>query len=84
MMFIQWLIVIFALFALSRTFLRFYDKKLDIKGMLFWALLWIAVIVVAIIPQTTNIFARMTGVGRGVDFVTYVSIIVLFYLVFRL
>ena len=83
-MFIQWLIILFAIFALSRTLLRFYDKKLNIIGVLFWSILWVSVIVVAILPQTTTIFAKMTGVGKGIDFLTYVSIIVLFYLVFRL
>lgn len=35
-------------------------------------------------PQTTDVIASKLGVGRGVDVVIYVSLMVLFYVVFRL
>ena len=80
---IQILAIIFAVFALSRAFLRFKDKKVSTKEFLFWSVIWIAVIVVALLPRITGIISSLLGVGRGVDIIIYISIIALFYLIFR-
>lgn len=45
---------------------------------------WIIVGGVTLSPQTTDTIAKLVGVGRGVDFIIYISIISLFYLVFRM
>lgn len=81
---IQIVIIIFALFALSRAFLRFKDNKLTQNEFLFWVFLWVVVIIVSIIPGITSILSRQFGIGRGIDLVLYVSIIAIFYLIFRL
>jgi hypothetical protein len=81
---IQIIIVIFALFALSRAFLRFKDNKLTKTEFLFWTLIWLAVIVFAFTPRLTSWVSSLLGIGRGVDLIIYLSIIVLFYLIFRL
>ncbi len=84
MQIIQIIIILFGLFAFSRTFLRFKESKINRFSFLFWSVVWISVIIVAIIPATTRIFTKISGVGRGVDFLVYTSIIILFYLVFKL
>ena len=81
---IQFLIVIFALFALSRAVLRFKDNKLTINELVFWILVWIGVIIVSFLPSITGLLSSFLGIGRGIDVMVYVSIIVLFYLIFRL
>ncbi|MBW2990861.1 DUF2304 family protein [Candidatus Woesearchaeota archaeon] len=81
---IQILLIIFALFALSRAFLRFKDNKLTRNEFMFWILLWATVIIVSFIPKTIRVFSEYLGIGRGVDLVIYVSIVLLFYLSFRL
>ena len=83
MLAIQILIVAFVIFALSRTVVRFREGTLTSGWLILWSAVWVAVAVAAILPQTTSWFARLLGVGRGVDAVIYLSIIVLFYLVFR-
>jgi hypothetical protein len=40
-------------------------------------------ILVVVFPNVTTRIANRFGVGRGVDAVLYVSLIILFYLVFR-
>lgn len=45
---------------------------------------WIAVGGVALSPQTTDVVAKLVGVGRGADFIIYLSMIALFYLMFKL
>ena len=81
---LQVIVVLFALFAISRAFLRFKDRKISIWSFGAWSVLWIAAIVVILLPGTSFFFANLLGIKRGADFVVYVSIIALFYLVFRL
>ena len=81
---IQIVVIIFVIFALSRAFLRFKDKKISNMEFIFWLLLWIAVLTVVFKPEITNIFANYLGIERGIDVVIYLSILVLFYLMFRL
>ncbi len=81
---IQVLIVLFAIFAISRTIRQFRGGALTLMWLMVWVLLWLAVGAVTLMPQTTDVIATKLGVGRGVDVVMYVSLIALFYLVFRL
>ncbi|MBU0981388.1 DUF2304 family protein [Patescibacteria group bacterium] len=73
----------FVLFAWSRVFLRYRDDTLSLWGLLFWSLIWIAVLVVLFLPHMTDLIAERLGIGRGVDVFIYSSIVVLFYLVYR-
>jgi len=81
---IQFFIIAFALFAISRAIIQFRQGRLPIGWFAFWLLFWILVGITVTLPQVTDIAARLVGVGRGVDFVIYLSLIGLFYLVFRL
>lgn len=81
---IQILIVIFVLFALVRTAKQFRAGRLRKRELAFWVLFWIVLGVAAVLPETTQMAARLVGVGRGVDLAIYVALIALFYLVFRL
>lgn len=84
MQIIQLLIVLFALFALSRTILRFKDKRIKFSELSFWTALWSLVIVLSIVPEIIDPFVYYMGISRPMDFASYLSIILLFYLVFRL
>ncbi len=81
---IQGLIVAFALFAITRTITQFKKGGLTIAWLLFWVVFWIAASVVTLLPQTSDVLARLVGVGRGADLIIYLSIIGLFFLVFRM
>jgi small membrane protein len=81
---IQVLIVLFALFAWSRAFLRMRGKDISVGEFSFWSLIWITVILVGIFPKIITIISGIVGIGRGVDLAVYVSIILLFYLIFRI
>lgn len=74
----------FALFAISRTITRFKKKELSFGWFLFWVIFWLAVITAVLLPWTTTLLAEWVGIGRGVDLVIYFSIIILFYLIFRI
>ena len=81
---IQVIAIIVALFAVSRAFLRLKEHKISIPAFIFWAIVWIAVVVVAFIPNVTSYVSDFFGIGRGIDFVVYLSILLLFYLIFRI
>jgi len=81
--FITILMIAFALFAFSRAVLRIRHGDITKTEFAFWSLLWSLVIVVALIPSFASRIAEIFGIGRGVDAMIYVSILVLFYLVFR-
>ncbi len=81
---IQIILVFFLLFALSRVILRFRGGVVSLTGLLFWSGLFIVAIIAVLIPDITSRVAKAAGIGRGADAVIYASIVLLFYLVFRL
>src|SRR3546814_2428867 len=81
---IQIVLLIFVIFALTRVFLRLREKVIPAKTALFWSLIWIAALVGIILPKTTTKIASVFGVGRGVDVIVYISLALLFYLVFNI
>jgi small membrane protein len=81
---IQFLALLFSLFALSRVILRAKDKKITSGELVFWLGIWIILIVVIIFPEISSFFATFLGIGRGTDAILYASIGILFYIVFRL
>ena len=81
---IQGFAIIFAVFALSRVILRFKERAVSFRELIFWSVLWLAMILIAFLPGISGFIANIFGIGRGVDVLVYVSIIVLFYVLFRL
>ena len=81
---IQILLCAFALFAMSRVVIRFRKGGLPLVHLVTWFLFWAAVIVAVLRPATTSAVASWVRVGRGTDLVMYLSVVALFYLLFRL
>lgn len=81
---IQIVLIAFILFALTRVILRTKEKILSLKTAIFWTIIWLIALIGVTLPATTTKIAAYFGVGRGVDIIVYVSISVLFYLVFRI
>jgi len=81
---VQILLSAFLLFALSRVFLRFKEGGISLGQFLFWCGLWLLAFFTIFNPGATLYWAKLLGIGRGADVVLYASVIVLFYLVFRL
>jgi len=81
---IHLIIVVFVLFAMSRTYLRLKDGELGIVSFAFWMVNWFLVGVIGFWPGVTQRIADIVGIERGIDTVVYSSIVVLFYLMYRL
>ena len=81
---IQILLFLFILFALSRSVLRFREGKIRRLEFVFWVLLWVTSGIAILAPETVGYFSLFFGIGRPVDLIMYVAIVVVFYLNFRL
>lgn len=80
---IRILLSLFLLFAVSRAVLRRQEGALSLGNFLFWSGVWLLAAVGILRPDFTSYIAQGIGIGRGADVVTYASILILFYLLFR-
>lgn len=80
----QTILILFFLVALVKVWGRFKSKDLTWRGALVWSMFWILAGVVVLWPNSTAFFAKMFGLGRGVDLVIYLALAGLFFMVFRL
>ncbi len=83
-MLIQFAFVLVLFAALFVTWRRAKQNVISRIEAFGWSVVWIAAIAVVLLPQTTTVVANFFGVGRGVDFIIYASVITLFFLVFKL
>lgn len=83
-MIIQILLSFFLLFVLSRVVLQVRGSKISLGAFLFWSGLFIFALAGVLDPNLTSYVANFLGIGRGSDVVIYISIALLFYLLFRL
>ncbi len=81
---IQILLGIFVLLVLARVVWRYIRHDIRGRELVWWGLFWLAVLAAVAAPQTTDVMAQWVGVARGADLLVYVSVLVLFYIVFRL
>ncbi len=82
-MLFQGILTTFAVIAIARTLRQYQAQKVSVYWFTVWALFWIGVCAVAISPQTTDIVADWVGVERGADLIVYISIIILYYAMYR-
>ena len=81
---IQIIFIIFVLFAWSRAFLRFRERQMNAKEIVFWTILWASITLAIFIPGKTTVLARLLGMDRGFDAMILIGMITLFYAVYRL
>jgi len=81
---IQIVLDLLVLLALTVTVLKYKQRRIKPLEALLWTYIWLTAVVLITLPDTAAVLARALGIGRGVDVVMYVSIMLGFYLVFRL
>lgn len=80
----QVIFVVFLLFAVSRVYLQLKSGRLKPKNFLFWLTVFLGAVIGIVFPALTVDLARFLGINRGTDLIVYASIILLFYLIFRI
>ncbi|MEA2065262.1 MAG: DUF2304 domain-containing protein [Patescibacteria group bacterium] len=83
-MLIQFIIILFSLFAISRLQSKLKTKEIILKEFYLWLLFWVIIIITTLWFRKTDIIAKFFGVEKGADLAIYISIIFLFYLLFKL
>lgn len=83
-MIVQFLVTIFVAFAASRVYLRFRARDMSMSEFLFWLIIWSGIEAVVWIPKALDRLASYIGIERGIDVMVYGSVILLYYLVYRL
>lgn len=81
---IQIIFLLFLVFAASRALLRLKEGNITPASFLFWSGIWVLATFSVVKPEFTTFFAKVIGIGRGTDAVIYASIILIFYLIFRI
>ena len=83
-MFIKIILLIIIAVIVLRLALRFKSREVDLLAFISWLAIWLLAAIIVIFPELTSFVALRVGVGRGADLVVYLSIIFIFYLLFRL
>jgi len=81
---IKIIFTLFALFAWSRAFLSFRQKRFNTKELIFWTFVWAMAVIIVFIPGKSDVLAHLLGIGRGFDAMIFIAIVALFYIVYRL
>ena len=78
------LILTFTVFAWSRVILRFRDQQISFKSLIFWSFIWVTILATTFYQKVVINIAQAIGIGGDINFIIFVAILLLFYLVFRL
>ena len=80
----QLLFLLFSLIVIGSVVRKKKEGGLSIRGAIFWILFWLAADAAVLYPDAITLLANRFGIGRGADFVLYISIALMFFLLFRL
>lgn len=81
-MVIQYVATVIIAFIIIQLLLKLRKDKLVWIKILIWTVFWGGALFIVWFPEIIAKIAQISGVGRGVDVIVYVSIIFLFYLIF--
>ena len=81
---IQILGMIFAVFALLNVCLSYRKNTITTYSFILWSFVWFATLVVALYPNILRHVSNVFQIGRSIDALIYISIVVLFYLIFKI
>lgn len=84
LMMYQYIGVLIGIAGIIYTFIRFRESKMSPGMLVIWSVIWIILIALSIFPAGTMYFARLTGIGRGLDVILILGLIGCYYLIFRI
>ncbi len=81
---VQILLIIFIVLIIARISDRYWRKEIHSVGFFSWLAFWLSAGAVVLWPDSSSWLATVLGVGRGVDLMLYLSVMLIFYLLFRI
>ena len=81
---IQISIFLFVLVVVLKLVKRLRSRDISLPIFLLWFLFWIGAAAITWKTVILDRLADFVGVGRGADLVMYCSLLILFYLIFRI
>jgi hypothetical protein len=81
---IQIVLLILIILAILYFWLRYKTRSIGLKPFLMMLVFWLVAGVLVVLPESTSRLADILGVGRGVDVVFYFSLLLIFYLIFKI
>ncbi|MFA5412928.1 MAG: DUF2304 domain-containing protein [Patescibacteria group bacterium] len=83
-MLIQYLLSFLILLIIYRVVIKWRQGILTSRDSVFWIGFWFVVGIIILLPDTTSYLAELVGVGRGADLIVYLSIVLIFYIIFQM
>ncbi|MBU0530996.1 MAG: DUF2304 family protein [Candidatus Uhrbacteria bacterium] len=81
---IQIVVTIIIAFILIKTGMRYRKKEISTRLFAFWVLFWVVAGIFFWMPELSDRVAKVLEVGRGVDAIVYISLVILFYALFKI
>lgn len=83
-MIIQYIATGIIVIVLVQFLIQVIKDRTQLFKLLFWGVFWgIALVFIWLSTNTIDKLGQLFGVGRGIDVLVYLSIIFLFYYIFR-
>ncbi len=83
-MVIQIFATIVIVLIILKTGLRYGKKEISTRLFAFWILFWLIAGLLFWMPELSQRVADFLEVGRGVDAIVYISLVIMFYLMFKI
>lgn len=83
-MLIKVVISIICVFVVLGLANRFRRRQIRPLSFFMWSALWIAIAIAVLWPNSTSYIAAVFGVGRGMDLVVFLSLLAIFYGMYRI
>jgi hypothetical protein len=76
--------ILIGIFAIILSLKRFKDGKISTFMVILWNVIWIIIILISIYPPSTTTFANIIGIGRGLDLILILGLLLSYYLIFKI
>lgn len=80
----QIILLILVAYSIILVVRRVVKKQSSVREILIWIIFWLVGAILIIKPDLSQAFASMLGIGRGVDLIIYIAIILSFMMQYEL
>ncbi len=83
-MIVQIIILLLVGILMIKLLLDLMGNKISNRKFVSWSFIWLSLGIIVIFPGIVFFFAELIGIERARDLSIYISIIILFYLLFKI